>query len=53
MDCAECQDKIISATTEIFTRMRDGRKIGMIDDQLMAVISVLLRKIERQVASKQ
>jgi peptidoglycan L-alanyl-D-glutamate endopeptidase CwlK len=52
MDCSECQDKILSATSEIFTRLKDYRKSGMVDDQAMAVIMALVRRIEQQVASK-
>jgi hypothetical protein len=52
MDCAECQDIIRSATSEIYVRLKDAHRAGMVHEQTMTVVMVLVRKIERQVASK-
>jgi hypothetical protein len=51
--CMECQDVVRSATSEIYVRLRDAQKAGMIHEQTLAVVMVLLRKIEQQVASKE
>jgi hypothetical protein len=50
--CEECQDQVISATTEIFTRLKDAYRAGMVHEQTMTIVMALVRKIERQVASK-
>ena len=52
MDCSECQDRVRSATTEIYKRLKDYRRAGMVDDQVFVTVAVLLKKIENQVASK-
>jgi len=52
MDCSECQDRVRSATTEIYKRLKDYRSAGMVDDQVFVTVAVLLKKIENQVASK-
>jgi hypothetical protein len=51
--CMECQDVVRNATSEIYVRLRDAQRAGMIHEQTLAVVMVLLRKIEQQVASKE
>lgn len=52
MLCRDCQDKIRSATAGIYAALKPCHKSRYFDDQDWAVVLGYLRKIEKQVASK-
>lgn len=52
MPCRECQHIIRHATMQIFNTLKPCREGEVLDDQAWMIVLVMLRRIEKQVASK-